>query len=67
MPEQTTSTPPPEGATLVLCAPQHTGRWFGIYEHGGAETHVLLPKGMRPPKTWTATFQAQAEAAAAQS
>ncbi|MEU5258995.1 helix-turn-helix transcriptional regulator [Amycolatopsis sp. NPDC021455] len=57
-----TSTPPPEGATLVLCTPLPDGRWHASYEHGANETHVLLPRGVKPAKTWTADFQAEAEA-----
>lgn len=65
MPEQITrtNTPPPEGATLVLCSPLHDGRWHAIYEHGANETRVLLPLGMRPPKTWTRAATATATAA----
>lgn len=47
------SSPPPEGATLLLCTPQSGGRWYAIYEHGANETHVLMPAGIKPPKTWT--------------
>jgi len=56
-----TSDPPPDGSTLVFCAPQHSGRWYAIYEHGANETRVLLPRGMRPPKTWTNATTAEAQ------
>ncbi|WP_410633356.1 hypothetical protein [Amycolatopsis sp. cmx-4-83] len=54
MPEHATGTPPPEGATLVVSSPLHDGRWHAIYEHGFNETQLVMPKGTKPPKTWTA-------------